>query len=99
MQPASNGFPGTLAGAEFDKDYTAGKLIGYDIIDFGAGNTGWVALAINGGMLYGSLQLTNSGANGKVVGGSGAYKGVTGGTIVAKGVNAKTTKVTLTYHR
>jgi hypothetical protein len=95
-EQARNPFPGTPAGAEFEKDYAAGKLVGYGIVDiahFGHDGTAWAALAINGGMIYGSLQLTGTGVlTGEVVSGSGAYQGVTG-TLVKKGVS-----VTITYH-
>jgi hypothetical protein len=96
---AENTFSGSHSGAQFEKDYTAGKLIGYDIVTFQTQSSGFVALAVNGGFIYGHLHFSNGPTTtGRVTGGAGAFKGVKG-TIVGKSINNKTTNVTVTYHR
>jgi len=96
-----------LATAESDKDVNAqGKTIGFDLryIMFSSTTSGVkadVTLDVNGGFLYGTLQLSPSGPviHGKVTGGTGAFKGATG-TIAAKVLNSAGTRtaVTVTYH-
>jgi hypothetical protein len=91
--------------AEQDTDVTrAGKTIGFD--ELYATQTGPttgtadIAYAVNGGLLYGTLTLTDNGAraHGKVTGGTGRFKGATG-TITAKPANKSGTHaaVTITY--
>ena len=85
---------------------SAGKTIGFDDVYLtftgrtaGKGN---VAVAVKGGFLYGTLTVnfkTGAISNGKVTGGTGAFKGASG-TITAKNLNAKGTRtaVTVKYH-
>jgi hypothetical protein len=83
----------------------AGKTVGFNMLYFAA--TSATAAAINitvdtaGGFLYGTGTVnirTNAFSNGKVTGGTGAFKGVTG-TIKAKNLNKAGTRtaVTITY--
>jgi hypothetical protein len=92
-------------GAQQDNDVNAhGKIIGFDelYIAFnlktgaGAGN---VAVVTKGGMLFGTLKLTQSSITGRVTGGTGKFKGARG-TISAHNLNAKGTRtaVTIRYH-
>jgi hypothetical protein len=72
-----------------DRDLTkSGKVIGFDelYIDFNPDFTlgkGNVTVVTNGGMLYGTLRLTQTSMTGKVTGGTGKFKGARG-TISAK---------------
>jgi hypothetical protein len=93
-------------GASQDTDVNAaGKTVGFDMIYFSA--TSATAAAVNitvdttGGFLYGTATAniqTGAITNGKVTGGTGAFKGVTG-TIKAKNLNKQGTRtaVTITY--
>jgi hypothetical protein len=57
-----------------------------------------VAAGTNGGLLYGTLQVSsNPLTHGTVTGGSGAFAGATG-TITGKSISATKTAVTITYH-
>jgi hypothetical protein len=91
--------------AEQDTDVnSAGKAIGFD--ELYATQTGKttgtadIAYAETGGLLYGTLILTDNGAgaHGTVTGGTGAFKGASG-TITATPANKSGTKsaVTITY--
>src|SRR5215469_9487419 len=83
---------------------SAGKTIGFDVINFAFNpttNTGSlnVALSTKGGILYGALKPSNGPIiKGTVTGGTGTFQGATG-TIVAKQLNKAGTKtaVTITY--
>ena len=97
-------FSKSTAGQQ-DKDLNSkGKLIGFDELYLtfnmktGAG-TGNVALVVKGGILYGTLKLTQSSISGKVTGGTGAFAGAKG-TITAHNLNKAGTKtaVTIRYH-
>lgn len=100
------GFTKTTGGQQ-DTDVNAkGKTIGFDELYFKA--TSKTAVAVNvtldttGGMLYGTLTFhfnTGASTNGKVTGGTGAFKGATG-TITAKNLNKAGTRtaVTVKYH-
>jgi hypothetical protein len=83
----------------------AGKTVGFNMLYFAA--TSATAAAINltvdtsGGFLYGTGTInikTGAFSNGKVTGGTGAFKGATG-TIKAKNLNKAGTRtaVTITY--
>ncbi len=95
------------SGGQQDTDVNAkGKTIGYDELYFTAASatTGAVNVALDttGGFLYGTLTVnfkTGKISNGKVTGGTGAFKGAAG-TITAKNLNAKgtITAVTVKYH-
>jgi hypothetical protein len=81
-----------------------GKVIGFDelYIAFnlktgtGKGN---VAVVTKGGVLYGTLRLTQTSISGRVTGGTGKFAGARG-TISARNLNAKGTRtaVTIRYH-
>ena len=95
-------FTQTSAG-QADKDVnSAGKVIGYDVINVKFNPqtntaTGGVALSTNGGILYGTLKLSNGPATtGTVTGGTGTFKGATG-TISGKSLSKTRTAVTVTY--
>ncbi len=92
-------------GANQETDVKAGKTVGFDMIYFAATSATSAAVNItvnvSGGFLYGTATVSNkTGAvtNGKVTGGTGAFKGATG-TIKAKALNKTGTKhaVTITY--
>jgi len=80
----------------------AGKVIGYDVINVKFNPqtntaTGRVALSTNGGILYGTLKLSNGPVTtGTVTGGTGTFKGATG-TIAGKSLSKTRTAVTVTY--
>jgi hypothetical protein len=93
-------------GANQDTDINAaGKTIGFDMIYFSAtsATSGSVNVTLDttGGFLYGTGTInvkTGAFSNGKVTGGTGAFKGATG-TIKAKSLNKAGTRtaVTITY--
>ena len=85
-----------------DTDVNAkGKTIGCDELYFKATSkntaTANVALDTTGGFLYGTLTVnfTSPVINGKVTGGTGAFKGATG-TITAKSLNKAGTRTAVT---
>jgi hypothetical protein len=91
--------------AEQDTDVTGtGKTIGFDELyatqTGKTTGTGQIAYAEPGGLLYGTLTFTHSGADahGRVTGGTGRFTGATG-TITAKPANPSGTHsaVTITY--
>jgi hypothetical protein len=89
---------GKKGGASFDHDVNAkGKVIGYDVVSFAHGNTGNVAVALKGGMLYAHLVFAKDGAlTGTVTGGTGKYAGSTG-SVKGQATAKKKTSVTVTY--
>ena len=91
--------------AEQDKDTTkSGKIIGFDMLNITFNlkthkGAALVALNVNGGMLFGVVNISNSPTStGVVTAGVGKFKGAFG-TIVAKSLNKAGTKtaVTVTY--
>jgi hypothetical protein len=93
------------AGGQAEKDVnSAGKIIGFDVINFEVNPkthtpSGGVTLSTNGGFLYGTLKFTqNPVIHGTVTGGTGTFKGATG-TITGKSLNQSGTRtaVTITY--
>ena len=93
------------SGGGADQDVnSAGKVIGFDVTNYGFNPTTKaeslnVALSTNGGILYGALKPSNALViKGTVTGGTGTFQGATG-TIVAKQLNKAGTKtaVTITY--
>ena len=83
---------------------SAGKVIGYDVINVEFNPTtntatGAVSLSTNGGMLYGALKLTQTGTavHGTVTGGTGAFKGATGTITGTQNKAGTRTAVTVTY--
>ena len=104
VQQATAKLSPTIQIAE-DKDVTAGKVIGYDVLRFSFNpktNTTSIGVAVDlsGGFLYG-VMTESSGpvTHGTVTGGTGAFKGATG-TIAAKALDQTGTRiaVTITYH-
>jgi hypothetical protein len=89
------------AGGSAEKDVnSAGKVIGFDVINIQVDPTthkpaGAVTLSLNGGFLYGTLKLTNNPIHGTVTGGTGTFKGATG-TITANQSGTRTA-VAITY--
>ena len=91
-------------GANQETDVNAGKTVGFDVIYFAAtsATSGAVNITVDThGFLYGTATVsikTGAITNGKVTGGTGAFKGATG-TITAKSLNTSGTKhaVTITY--
>ena len=93
------------SGGQTETDLNAkGKIIGFDIIHFAFNPkthkaSGNVALSTKGGILYGTLKLSQGpDTHGKVTGGTGVFKGATG-TIFGHSTSKTRTKVTVTYHR
>jgi hypothetical protein len=94
-------------GGQQDTDVNAkGKTIGFDELYFKATSKTTVAVNValdtTGGLLYATLTFhfkTGTSTNGKVTGGTGAFKGATG-TITAKNLNKAGTRtaVTVKYH-
>lgn len=89
-----------------DTDVNAkGKTVGFDELYFRATSktkaTANVTLDTTGGLLYGTLSVsfTSPVINGKVTGGTGAFKGAAG-TITAMSLNKAGTRtaVTVKYH-
>jgi len=80
----------------------AGKTVGFDVLYFAASSatTGNINVTFDttGGLLYGTANVTKSGAvsNGKVTGGTGAFAGATG-TIKAKSAGENHEAITITY--
>jgi hypothetical protein len=89
---------GKNGGATFDHDVNAkGTIIGYDVVSFGHGDHGNVAVALQHGFVYASLVFGKNGSiTGKLAGGTGAWTGVTG-TVKGTQVSKKKTDVTITY--
>jgi hypothetical protein len=81
----------------------AGKVVGYDetyavAVSATTGDSE-VAIDLAGGFLYGTYTYnfdTGKISNGKVIGGTGAFKGATG-KFTAKAISSTKTAVTLTY--
>ena len=105
VQKATHKFSATAQGIQ-DTDVNAtNHTVGFDEL-YVAGTsstagTANVTVDTNGGLLYGTFNInftTGAITNGKVTGGTGAFKSATG-TITAKALNAAGTKhaVTITY--
>jgi hypothetical protein len=82
----------------------AGKVIGFDEIygwqTSATTSGGDDAVTLKGGMLYVTFTInlvTDALTNGKVVGGTGAFKGATG-TFTATNISNVKTAITVTYH-
>jgi hypothetical protein len=89
------------SGGSAEQDISAGKTIGFDVINWGFNpttNTGSlnVAFSTKGGILYGTLTPSNGPVTkGTVAGGTGTFQGATG-TIVGKQLNKAGTKTAVT---
>ena len=81
---------------------TAGTKVGFDelYVAFTSAGSGAANVTVDtkGGFLYGTFSISASGAisNGKVTGGTGAFKGATG-TIKVKTISNTKHAVTITY--
>jgi hypothetical protein len=87
--------------AQQDTDVNGkGQVIGFDQLWLsfnpktgrGSGN---FTFDYRGGFIYGTLRLSNSGATGRLTGGTGAYWGITG-TLVARTLNKAGTRTAVT---
>jgi hypothetical protein len=103
VEKSSVGFTRTTGANQETDVNAAGKTLGFDMIYFKATSATSAAVNItvdtSGGFLYGTATVSNkTGAvtNGKVTGGTGAFKGATG-TIKAKVISKTKHAVTITY--
>ena len=93
------------SGGGADQDVnSAGKVIGFDVTNYGFNPTTKaeslnVALSTNGGILYGALKFTGTSSvvHGTVTGGTGAFKGATGTITGTQNKAGTQTAVTITY--
>jgi hypothetical protein len=103
VQKAQAKFSATSSGSTDLDVNKAGKVIGYDVLNFtfnpATGKvTAGVTLDTAGGFLYGVLQESSGPVtHGTVTGGTGTFAGATG-TITATNKTATRTAVTITYH-
>jgi hypothetical protein len=81
----------------------AGKIIGFDevygVATSATSSAANVTVDTSGGMLYGTFTInlkTGEISNGKVAGGTGAFKNAAG-TFTAKDINSTDTAITITY--
>jgi hypothetical protein len=95
-------FTKTSGGSQETDVNAAGKTIGFDVLYFAAVSATTANINVTfdttGGLLYGTANVTKSGAvsNGKVTGGTGAFAGATG-TIKAKSAGKNHEAITITY--
>ncbi len=102
VQKATVSFGKAAEGIQ-DTDVNAlNKVVGFDelYVAFASSGTGAANVTVDtkGGFLYGTFSISKSGVitNGKVTGGTGAFKGATG-TIMVKTVSSTKHAVTITY--
>jgi hypothetical protein len=103
VQKATVSFTTATQGIQETDTNTAGKTIGFDMLYFAVTSSSSAAvnvtIDIKGGFLYGTFTLnlkTGAVTNGKVTGGTGAFKGATG-TIKATTISSTKHAVTITY--
>jgi hypothetical protein len=102
VQKASVSFGKTAEGIQDTDVNKAGKTVGFDelYLAFTSSTTAAVNVTVdtNGGLLYGTFDISKSGAitNGKVTGGTGSFAGATG-TIKVKTISSTKHAVTITY--
>jgi len=103
LQKATAGFTRATGGIQDTDVNTTGKIIGFDMLYFAATSPSSVAvnytLDTKGGFLYGTFTFnpkTGVVTNGKVTGGTGAFKGATG-TIKVKTISRTRHAITITY--
>jgi hypothetical protein len=102
VEKATVSFTKAAAGVQETDVNTAGKTVGFDVLYYVGTPSGTAAVNAtvdtNGGFLYGTFDVTKSGAvtNGTVTGGTGAFAGATG-TITAKTISSSKHAVTITY--
>jgi hypothetical protein len=95
-------FTKTSGGSQETDVNGAGKTVGFDVLYFAAVSATTANINVTfdttGGLLYGTANVTRSGAvsNGKVTGGTGAFAGATG-TIKAKSAGKNHEAITITY--
>jgi hypothetical protein len=95
-------FTKTSGGSQETDVNAAGKTVGFDVLYFAAVSATTANINVTfdttGGLLYGTANVTRSGAvsNGKVTGGTGAFAGATG-TIKAKSAGKNHEAITITY--
>jgi hypothetical protein len=103
VQKAQVSFTSATQGSQETDVNAAGKTVGFDMIYATAtsptAGTVNITLDTAGGFMYGTANVnfkTGVISNGKVTGGTGAFKGATG-TIVAKAISNTKHAVTITY--
>ena len=89
---------GTHGLVVFDKDYSGGRLVAFDVVDVISSNTADVSFGLFRGFLYGTVTINHATGelSGQVTGGSGAYQGDTG-TITGRALRNGAI-LTVTYH-
>ena len=89
---------GTRGLVVFDKDYSGGMLVAFDVVDVVSSNSADLALGLFRGFLYGTVRINHATGklSGQVTGGSGAYQGDTG-TITGRALRNGAI-LTVTYH-
>jgi len=89
---------GTRGLVVFDKDYSGGRLVAFDVVDVVSSNTADVSFGLFRGFLYGTVTINHATGklSGQVTGGSGAYQGDTG-TITGRALRNGAI-LTVTYH-
>lgn len=97
-------FSTTHSGAQEKDVNKAGKIIGYDLLNYSFNPTTkaftvGVTVLANGGFIYCNMQTSGKVFHGTVTGGTGTFAGATG-TISATSPSASSpeTFVTITYH-
>jgi hypothetical protein len=103
VQKASVNFTTATQGIQETDVNTTGKTVGFDMLYFNIVSSSSAAvnatIDTKGGFLYGTFNInlkTGALTNGKVTGGTGAFKGATG-TITAKMISNTKHAVTITY--
>lgn len=89
---------GTRGLVVFDKDYSGGRLVAFDVVDVVSSNTADVSFGLFRGFLYGTVTINHATGklSGQVTGGSGAYQGDTG--IITGRALRNGAILTVTYH-
>lgn len=82
----------------FDKDYSGGRLVAFDVVDVVSANTADLSFGLFRGFLYGTITINHATGklSGHITGGSGAYQGDTG-TITGRALRNGAI-LTVTYH-
>jgi hypothetical protein len=90
---------GTRGLVVFDKDYSGGRLVAFDVVDVVSPNSADVSFGLFRGFLYGTVTINHATGklSGQVTGGSGVYQGDTG-TITGRALRNGAI-LTVTYHR
>jgi hypothetical protein len=89
---------GTRGLVVFDKDYSGGRLVAFDVVDVVSPNSADVSFGLFRGFLYGTVTINHATGklSGQVTGGSGAYQG-DAGTITGRALRNGAI-LTVTYH-